>query len=682
MQKSLLVCLVLFGTASAVSPVGKVIELLDDLKGKVQNDLAKEGAAMEEYSGWCETEQSDYTYAIKTATSKIADLSAAMADGEAQASAFATQISELGSTIASKETELAEAADMRKTDRANFESTEKELLDTVDELSRGVMKVKQGAALLQQTGSRQAAARLQKDKSLADVLSKIVEAAWVDQAGKRRLTKFIQASEGDDLSLSQPQANVKSYESHSGGIVGTLTDMQEKAEGTLSDARKNEMKGQHNYALVKMGIEEEIKLLKKKLGDATAGKSGAEQALAAAAGEKAEVEKTKAADEIYLQTVTLDCKTKADEWAARQKSATEELAAVDKAKEILSSGVKVFVQVTAKAHSMVKNDDDDLASTKTRMRVVEQLKNMGRQFNSFRLVQLASSASQDPFGKVRGLINNMIEALVKEANEEASAKAFCDEELAKSNKAKDEKMLKLDQFQSRIDGAATTKAELQQDIKTLQGELAEIDKATAEATKIRTEEHEEYLVASSDYKQASEAVMSAISVLKNYYEGAFIQLKSTKKQPSFGSAKSDAGGSIIEILEVAESDFTKLLMETETQETEAASAFETLSQESAVSKTAKSAEIRGKESEIKSLSVALTHHTEDKGTTAEELDAVMAYLSKLKPECASKTMSYEERKARREAEIEGLRESLAILEGTGVPPAFIQTRKGNLRRHN
>merc|ERR1719326_1143364 len=137
------------------------------------------------------------------------------------------------------------------------------------------------------------------------------------------------------------------------------------------------------------------------------------------------------------------------------------------------------------------------------------------------------------------------------------------------------------------------------------------------------------------------------------------------KQPSFGSAKSDAGSSIIEILEVAESDFTKLLMETETQETEAASAFETLSQESAVSKTAKSAEIRGKESEIKSLSVALTHHTEDKSTSAEELDAVMAYLAKLKPECASKSMSYEERKARREA--------VAILEGTGVPPAFIQT---------
>merc|ERR1719473_2012704 len=336
--------------------------------------------------------------------------------------------------------------------------------------------------------------------------------------------------------------------------------------------------------MVKLGLQDEVKLLNKKLGDATAGKSAAQEALASASGEKAEVEKTKAADEAYLQTVTLDCKAKADDWAARQKSASEELAAVEKAKEILQSGVKVFVQVgtatKAKDVGDDQSDSSDLASTKLRMRVVSQLKEMGNKFHSFRLVQIASSAAQDPFAKVRGLVTDMIDALVKEANEEASAKAFCDEELAKSNKAKDEKMLKLDQYQARIDDAATTKAELGEDIKTLQSEIAEIDASAAEATKIRSEENAEYLVASKDYKAASEAVMSAISVLKQYYEGgALIQLAAKKsKQPEFGSAKSDAGGSIISILEVAESDFTKLLMETETDETEAAKAYETLSQ--------------------------------------------------------------------------------------------------------
>merc|ERR1719487_2828866 len=85
---------------------------------------------------------------------------------------------------------------------------------------------------------------LRKSALVSQAISKIVEAAWVDAAGKRRLTKFMQSSEdeNDDLTLKQPQGNVKEYESHSGGILSTLTDMTEKAEATLSDTRKEEMK--------------------------------------------------------------------------------------------------------------------------------------------------------------------------------------------------------------------------------------------------------------------------------------------------------------------------------------------------------------------------------------------------------------------------------------------------------
>ena len=42
-----LLCL---ATASSVSPVQKVIQLLDDLKGKVQADLDRETKLMEEYA--------------------------------------------------------------------------------------------------------------------------------------------------------------------------------------------------------------------------------------------------------------------------------------------------------------------------------------------------------------------------------------------------------------------------------------------------------------------------------------------------------------------------------------------------------------------------------------------------------------------------------------------------------
>merc|ERR1719399_1738458 len=103
---------------------------------------------------------------------------------------------------------------------------------------------------------------------------------------------------------------------------------------------------------------------------------------------------------------------------------------------------------------------------------------------------------------------------------------------------------------------------------------------------------------------------------------------------------------ILEILEVAQEDFTKLLAEAETTESEAQEAFKALLQENAVSKAKKEAEVKAKTSEAKSVEVALTHHKQDWETESAELDAVLDYIQKLKPQCESKAMSYEERKAR------------------------------------
>merc|ERR1719235_2567099 len=99
-------------------------------------------------------------------------------------------------------------------------------------------------------------------------------------------------------------------------------------------------------------------------------------------------------------------------------------------------------------------------------------------------------------------------------------------------------------------------------------------------------------------------------------------------------------------------------------------------QESKVSKASKQAEIKGSLSEIKSLEVALSNNKEDYDMTSKELDAVMAYLEKLRPQCETKVMSYAEKKARREAEINGLKEALQILDGSAA--AFIQIHR-NLR---
>merc|ERR1719240_2400533 len=138
------------------------------------------------------------------------------------------------------------------------------------------------------------------------------------------------------------------------------------------------------------------------------------------------------------------------------------------------------------------------------------------------------------------------------------------------------------------------------------------------------------------------------------------------------AAKTKGDGSgILGLLEVAESDFAKLLAEARAVEEAAATEYEKFLTESKMAKATKEMDIKGKESELKSLKTSLADYGEDKESVTSKLDAVVAYLDKLKPQCETKAPSYEEVKAQREAEIQGLKEALDILAGDGV--ALVQT---------
>jgi hypothetical protein len=663
-------------SAGAVSPVQKVVELLDECKAKVQSDLDAEGKAMEEYLTFCDDELKDKGYAIETAGRSIAELDATVEDSTAQILELGDEISTLGTTIAAKEKELADATAVRTGQSEDFKAAEKELVTSVDQLGRAASILKRGMSFAQTSkGKKQIGAAV-------DALKNIVEASWLDISSKRSLKSFLQASaaaqDDDDLSLDQPQAKQVAYESSSGGIVKTVEEMQGKAEDALSDLRKKETSDVHSFEMVESGLTDEITHGKEKLSTATKGKAANEQMKSDASEKLVETKKSKAADEEYAGTLKTECESKSAEWDARQKSAKAEMGAIEKAKEILVSGVKAFVQVKVSTKtqrwSPDDSDEDDATST-ARGKVVQILKNLSTQHHSFALSQLASVASSDPFVKIRGLIEDMIEKLLKEAQEEATQKAFCDEEMGKSTASKEEKTMTLDKLQARIDDAEAKITELSEAVKTLEAEVAEIDSAQAEATKIRTKENEEYKKASKDFKDSAEAVARAIEVLKNFYEGSFIQVTSKtllkSKQPELGGAKSDTASTIISVLEMSEEDFTTLLAETEATEDEAAKAYKTLTDENKISKATKETEAKAKASEAKSLTVQLGHHKEDSASVSKELDAVLAYLDKLKPQCESKAMSYAERKAAREAEIAGLKEALEILSGSGM--ALVQT---------
>merc|ERR1719506_2368634 len=258
----------------------------------------------------------------------------------------------------------------------------------------------------------------------------------------------------------------------------------EKAESTLSDARKAEMEAAHEYEMLKQSLEMQMSTMKKRMSEATTEKSGLEEAKSSAEEELSTTKKALAEDEKYLQELTQSCSMKAKEWATRQKDAAGELAAIAKAKEVLESGVKVFLQVSSKTQS---KDEESSAKRDRVLSVLSKIED-----HSYLFTQTKDEArAGGPFDKVKGLIESMITRLEKEAVEEADTKAFCDKETSESKAKQAELTAKSDKSQVRIEKATATIAELK--------------------------EHEEYLKASKDYKDSAEAVANAIAVLQDYY---------------------------------------------------------------------------------------------------------------------------------------------------------------------
>merc|ERR1719274_67479 len=215
----------------------------------------------------------------------------------------------------------------------------------MDSLERAVTVIKRGQVSFLQQRDRD------DFKKVTDGLSKIIEANWVSKQDKAAVQALLQAGSSDsdeDLSLN-PQATTSNYDSHGGGILDTLTDMKTKAESTLSDARTAEMKAQHSYEMLKQSLEMELSTMEKRMSEATTEKSGLEEVKASAEEQLATTKKTLADDEKYVEELKQSCSMKAQEWATRQKDAAGELAAIAKAKEVLESGVKVFLQVSTKA---------------------------------------------------------------------------------------------------------------------------------------------------------------------------------------------------------------------------------------------------------------------------------------------------------------------------------------------
>jgi len=273
----------------------------------------------------------------------------------------------------------------------------------------------------------------------------------------------------------------------------------------------------------------------------------------------------------------------------------------------------------------------------------------------------------DPFGKVKSMVEGMINKLQKEAESEAKKKDYCDKEMGQTQSSKEDKEWSIEKLKTQSDVLSSATKTLKAEVARLEKELGSLVRTQAEMDKLRAEEKSLYTKNKPIMEQGLEGVKSALKVLREYF---------AQDQDSQSSSSGAAGG-IIGMLEVVESDFSKGIAEMTSSEESATAEYTAATNENNIAKTTKEQDVKFKTAEYVGYEKTISDIQSDKSGVNSELDAVLEYFSSLKKDCIAAPSSYEDRKKRRDDEVAGLREALSSLGSD-----FLQTRtlRGSARQ--
>jgi len=269
-------------------------------------------------------------------------------------------------------------------------------------------------------------------------------------------------------------------------------------------------------------------------------------------------------------------------------------------------------------------------------------------------IRVGHKTGEDIFAKVKGLISQMIDTLEKEAAEDAQHKAYCDKELGENEAKESDKVSEVEGLTTKVDQGTTKSQELKQQVAQLEKALAALAQSQKDMDKLREEEKAVYNRNRPEMEKGIEGVKAALKVLNDYYSGGG------------SSSGGGAANGIIGLLEVVESDFSKGLAEMISTEEAAAAEYESETKANEIDRTKKEQDVKYKTKESLDLDKAVAEAKADRAGVQKELDAVQAVLKSLHEECDEKVEPFEETQRRRQAEIQGLKNALDVLEGEAV----------------
>ena len=675
-----------------VTPVEKVIHMVEEFQAKVSEEGKAEAATYDVFACFCKSKTDEKTKAISEEEQTLSDLQSEIKKLSAKRDQLDQDIQDLTEEIADHEHFLATAEGERKKEKAIFEAADLDLEKSVHQISTARDKLKSSEGFLQGKSAASAFAAVRAS----------VETA-LDMADSLGL---VAGTSGLPTLLQQPaEVPVADYTFHAGGIIETLDELLKAFRDKKVELETAEAKAQSDFERAMQSKAALLKAAQEDLDAKNKKRTETTEAIATAQADMTSTNSVLNDDRTYLKDLTTKCELKAKQWDQRSSMRSSELTAITQALTVLQGSVTAQAEKVGEGgrSSFAQEDYDDEVSfvqtaavSKAALRLVKKafdapyssedvirsklesiFRDVAKKYKSPMLSTLAVKVAEDPFVKIKGMIQDMIEKLLEEEADEANHKGYCDEEISKTVKDRDYRLeeiealhASLEELNAREEKLALTKAELEEAVKSLSEDYAN-------QTKARAEEKEENEVTVDEAKEGVSAIKQALEILSHFYgeaaqatvEEGLIQQPSVEEDApdaGFDGAYTGAQGSstgIVGMMEVILGDFERTITDTEELEASQKKEFIDYERETQVSISVKQSALTATSDELTSTTEEIANDLKEMRTQQGLFDTKTREWEELLPGCvADPGMSYAERVERRDMEIQALKDAYCILD--------------------
>merc|ERR1719262_241025 len=324
-------------SATEVSPVEKVITLLEDLKSETEAAGKDEASTYDTFACFCKDTTVEKSDAIKEEQDNIDEFAATLEEQTGISNAKGHETKELEELIANLDKEMTDITARREKEQAKYEAT-------AADLSKGVTSLETAIADMQ---AGKGASFLSVKKSIR---KSIVMADALDLSPKRqRAISALLQEDADDA----PEGD---FAFHSDDIIATLSDLEKEFKAKKAEVDQIEGQNKKDYNAVMKSKTAEKKTAESDKETASGEKDTADEEVAKATDSMVEEEGKLKDDQLYLKDLTSQCELKAREWDQRSKMRAEEVTALTAALKIIKAKVKANAVVNKRA--FVQSDDE------------------------------------------------------------------------------------------------------------------------------------------------------------------------------------------------------------------------------------------------------------------------------------------------------------------------------------